>query len=155
MPFFLQGHSGIWEQSVLFLILMNLPLTLCSYHIFLAGKISLNQCFPFGEDFYERFGVECHFGSAMVELDCTNRKVYLKNDNSLSYDRCLFATGASPILPNVQGLKRSDQIITLRTARDVHRFQKALSSVKNAVILGASLVGVELAHQHIPKWDLF
>ena len=112
---------------------------------YLAGEIQFEQCFPFGREFYGKYAVEQHFGSSAKALDPLNKKVYLRGGESLSYDRCMIATGASPAIPEVPGLKGSPHVFTLRTAEETRRLHKSLSEAKNAVILGASLVGVKLA----------
>jgi len=120
---------------------------------FLAGKISFDQCFPFGERFYEQHEVECRFSSRIVSLDPVNKEVHLANGERLFYDRCLIATGAKPILPDVPGLKDSRYIFTLRTSEDAIRLKQSLSVATNVVIIGASLVGLKLVeifvHQKI------
>jgi NADPH-dependent 2,4-dienoyl-CoA reductase/sulfur reductase-like enzyme len=112
---------------------------------FLAGEISFDQCFPFGETFYKKFDVNCHFGSPVEGLDPINREVILSRGTKLVYDRCLVATGASPILPPVPGLRTSRHVYTLRTAEETIILYEALSKAKSALILGASLVGVKVA----------
>ena len=112
---------------------------------YLADEISFEQCFPFGKEFYNRFDVTCHFGSPVEILDPVEREVRLSGGMKLVYDRCLIATGASPFLPSVSGLRTSRYIFTLRTAEETILFHEALSKAKNALILGASLVGVKMA----------
>ena len=112
---------------------------------YLAGEISAEQCFPFGQQFYETNSVICHFGSPAERLDAGDRKVYLKGGESISYDRCLVATGASSDLPPAPGLRDSQYVFMLRTAEQMIRLYRALSGVRKAVILGASLLGIQLA----------
>ena len=112
---------------------------------YLADEISFDQCFPFGKEFYKKFDVTCHFGSPVEGLDPINREVLLSGGIKLVYDRCLIATGASPVLPPVSGLVTSRHVYTLRTAEETILLHEALSKAKNALILGASLVGVKMA----------
>jgi NAD(P)H-nitrite reductase large subunit len=112
---------------------------------YLSGEISYEQCFPYGIEFYEEHSVKCHFGSAAEALDIESQKVYLDNGQTISYDQCLIATGATPLLPPVSGLKSSHHVFTLRTAEQMTRLHKALPGAKHAIILGASLVGIKLA----------
>ena len=112
---------------------------------YLDGKIPFDRCFPSGMEFYERHGVTCHFGVMAEKLDPIKREVNLDSGECLSYDQCLISTGASPVLPNIPGLRDSSHVLTLRTAKDTTSLQEVITSIKNAVILGASLVGVKLA----------
>ena len=112
---------------------------------YLAGQIPFDRCFPFGKNFYRDHEVTCHFSSPVVALDPFNKEVHIEDGKRLSYDRCLIATGASPALPKIEGLKGSRRVITLRTAKDTIRLHHLLSSIQNAVVLGASLVGIKMA----------
>lgn len=111
---------------------------------FLAGKIDFDQCFPFGSDFYKKYDIDRHFGVPAERLDPVNREVYLEGGKRLSYDRCLIATGASPALPDVTGLRGSSRVFTLRTPKDTILLKQTLSTARNAIVLGASLAGLKL-----------
>jgi NAD(P)H-nitrite reductase large subunit len=112
---------------------------------YLAGKIHFDDCFPFGEGIYKKFDVTCHLGSPAETLDPANREVILKGGERLHYDRCLIATGASPLLPPVPGLSTSRHVFTLRTAEETILLHDALTGIQKALILGASLIGVKVA----------
>jgi NADPH-dependent 2,4-dienoyl-CoA reductase/sulfur reductase-like enzyme len=112
---------------------------------YLKGIIDWDDCFPFGVDFYKIFDVNCHFGVSIESLDAINKRVYLSDNKILEYDRCLIATGASPIIPPISGLNGSSKSLTLRTAKDTKNIEKALNSANKVIIIGASLIGVKLA----------
>lgn len=112
---------------------------------YLKGMIPWRNCFPYGGDFYQRYDVIRHFGSPVETLDTRNKSVLLKNGKILSYDRCLIATGASPLIPPVPGLKESSRALTLRTPEDTIAIEQAAAKAEKVVIMGASLVGVKLA----------
>ncbi len=112
---------------------------------FLAGKIPFEDCFPFGEDFYDRHHVTCHFGSPVATLNALNKEVFLESGDRLSYDRCLVATGSRPTLPGIPGLNNSPHVFTLRTPKDAIALHQALCSNKHALVMGASMIGVKLA----------
>ena len=68
-----------------------------------GGTISLDQCFLFGSglEFYRRNGVDLSLGSPVVELDAEGQTLRTAAGDKLRYERCLVATGASPILPEI------------------------------------------------------
>lgn len=74
---------------------------------FIAGKIPLENCFPFGTGlaFYQRYGVYAHLGSPVVEVDAARQEIRTGNGVRQRYSRCLVASGASPYLPPVCGVK--------------------------------------------------
>jgi NADPH-dependent 2,4-dienoyl-CoA reductase/sulfur reductase-like enzyme len=112
---------------------------------YLKGALAWKHCFPFGSAFYQRFRVNCHFGSAIERLDADQKTVLLQNREKLHYDKCLIATGASSVTPPVPGLENSPYAFPLRTADHTLRIEKAITSAKKVIVLGASLVGVKVA----------
>lgn len=88
--------------------------------------------------------VDLRLGVRAVKLDPVARTVTLTDGAALVYDRLLLATGAEPIglpipgadLPHVQ---------TLRSWADCRAILERISSVKQAVVLGASFIGLEVA----------
>jgi NADPH-dependent 2,4-dienoyl-CoA reductase/sulfur reductase-like enzyme len=113
---------------------------------YLKELIPFERCFPFGSDFYRQYDITCSFGGGPVEsLDAVNHEVVVTGGKRLSYDRCLIATGASPVIPPVPGLENSPRAFVLRTAESVRRLEKIVSPSRRAVVLGASFVGLKVA----------
>jgi NADPH-dependent 2,4-dienoyl-CoA reductase/sulfur reductase-like enzyme len=112
---------------------------------FLKGALPWERCFPFGPGFYDALGITCHFGAAAERLDARSREVTLASGERLSYDRCLVATGAGPIVPPVPGLKGSNRAFVLRTAASARQLEEAIPQARSALVLGASFVGLKVA----------
>ncbi|MGD0661010.1 MAG: FAD/NAD(P)-binding oxidoreductase [Syntrophorhabdales bacterium] len=112
---------------------------------FLKGALPWERCFPFGAAFYDAFGITCHLGAEAERLDTRNREVTLASGERISYDRCLVATGAGPIVPPVPGLKASKRAFFLRTAASVRQLEEAIPKARSALVLGASFVGLKVA----------
>jgi len=112
---------------------------------YLAGQTSYKNCFPFDAAFYKTHKAICHFGSKAEFLDTENRICALQDGTEIHYDQCLVATGASPEIPSVSGLKDSRHVMVLRTPDQTERLEQVLYSTRSAVILGGSLVGTKLA----------
>ena len=113
---------------------------------YLAGSVDRTACFPFGgREFYAALEVETHLGAAVVALDARAHTVETADGYRMDYDRCLVATGASPVLPPIPGLE-GPGIFTLRTMDDADRLRRALrAGARRAVVVGASLVGLKAA----------
>ncbi|MGB8454114.1 MAG: FAD-dependent oxidoreductase [Anaerocolumna sp.] len=62
------------------------------------------------------------------------------------YDRLVIATGASPVIPPVEGV-HLENIFFMRTPEDAVRLRESADSgnIKRAVIVGAGYIGLELA----------
>ena len=113
---------------------------------YLSGSVDRAACFPFGgQELYAAMKVEAHLGVAVVALDAWTHNVETANGCRMAYDRCLVATGASPVLPPIAGLE-GPGVFTLRTIDDADRLRRALrAGARKGVVLGASLVGIKAA----------
>ena len=67
-----------------------------------------------------------------------------------NYDRLIIATGAQPIVPPLPGISLGN-IFTLRTIADVLMIRTLVDSgnIKNAVVVGGGLIGLEVAENLI------
>jgi NADPH-dependent 2,4-dienoyl-CoA reductase/sulfur reductase-like enzyme len=89
--------------------------------------------------------VEAHLRAAVVALDAWAHTVETADGCRMMYDRCLVATGASPVLPPIPGLE-GPGVFTLRTMDDADRLRRALQAgARRALVLGASVVGLKAA----------
>ncbi|MBU6390739.1 MAG: FAD-dependent oxidoreductase [Planctomycetes bacterium] len=84
-------------------------------------------------------------------IDIKAKQVQVKNlENGqaivLNYDKLIIATGAQPIIPPLPGISLGN-IFTLRTVNDALKIKSLVDSgkVKNAVIVGGGLIGLEMA----------
>lgn len=112
---------------------------------YFKGRIPWKGCFPFKTTFYRDYDISCHFGVPVKSLNAKNQQITLINGREITYDRCLIATGASPITPPIPGLRESPRVYPLRTAASTEKLENAMHSAKKAIVLGASLVGMEMA----------
>ena len=117
---------------------------LTTYYV--AGKIGFEGLFPYGasQEFYLKYGVDVYPESPVVALDAEQKVVYAKSGLELKYDKCLIATGATPVLPPIEGIG-SDRIYTMRTVEDAIRLKEAMVKMpKKALVIGASMVGIKV-----------
>lgn len=88
--------------------------------------------------------LDLRLGLRATRLDPKNHTLTLGQDEILSYDRLLIATGASPIRPDISGLDGIG-VFLLRTWADAESIAKAAKGAKHAVILGAGRIGMKSA----------
>lgn len=92
------------------------------------------------------FNINVLLNTKAVAID-RNRKVVKTADNKeFGYDRLVIATGASPFVPDFEGMNR-DKTFTLRTLSDANRIKAYIrnNQVSRAVVVGAGFIGVEMA----------
>jgi 3-phenylpropionate/trans-cinnamate dioxygenase ferredoxin reductase component len=81
-------------------------------------------------------------GVQAIALDREVRCVTLSTGDRLGYDKLLFATGASPRQMTCDGAERA---LSLRTVQDAARIYDIAQPGTKVVIVGAGLIGLELA----------
>ncbi len=102
------------------------------------------------EEFAQSTEVTLRCGVEAVGLDRANKRLRVKEletgkEESLSYDKLVIATGASPIRPQIEGIDLPG-VYTLRTPEDGAVIRNAVAKgIKRAVILGGGAVGLEMA----------
>jgi CoA-dependent NAD(P)H sulfur oxidoreductase len=102
------------------------------------------------EDFAKE-GIQVFMRHRVINIDHPKRQLTVKSldDNTdfiIGYDRLIIATGAAPIVPNIEGLAL-EGVLMLRNISDLARFKATLAKLqpKKAVIIGAGYIGLELA----------
>ncbi len=92
---------------------------------------------------YADHDIALRLGRAAAALDVARRELVLADGERLRYDDLLVATGASPrTLPE---LERFANVQALRTLGDAERLRAALSAGGPLAVIGAGLIGLEVA----------
>lgn len=95
-----------------------------------------------------------HQATTINTKDRQVRVKHLENGQNFvfKYDKLIIATGAEPIIPPLPGTSL-ENIFTLRTIGDAIRIKTLVDSgkVKNAVIVGGGLIGLEIAENLVQR----
>jgi len=114
---------------------------LISYY--LAGKVGDDKMYYRPSDFYDRNGVRALLGKKAVYLD-VDRKELAVEENMISYDKILLATGGKPFIPPLDGLNKK-KIFTFIKWDDVKKVAEVARKGARAVVVGGGLVGLKAA----------
>ena len=112
-------------------------------------------------------GVRVHRGTRVTAINRTRRTVTLSDDTFLPYDRLVLATGARANVPTLDGVTRLRRdhlmpptdaaaldfagaplprgVTVLRDLDDAHTVLAAVTAGKRIVVLGAGVLGMEIA----------
>jgi len=90
------------------------------------------------------FGAELIIGTA-ERIDRQEKKVYLASGQVYSYDILVLATGATPVLPPIPGLKKTSRIQSMRRIEDLEWIREKAIQSESVAIVGAGFIGVEFA----------
>ena len=111
---------------------------------YIQGRYPEAKLYLVKDDFYESNGARFLSGNGALALDTNKRVVTLEDGQHITYEKLLICTGASPFRFQVPGadLRR---IYYLRTLDDARIIKSASGSAHEAVVIGGSFIGVELA----------
>ncbi|MFC4025709.1 CoA-disulfide reductase [Oceanobacillus longus] len=117
------------------------------YHI--GGKVKKrdNLLYPV-EKFNHKYDVEVRTNSEVLSINRQKKSIQYNADgiiNEESYDKLILSPGATPIVPNVDGIKNS-RTFTLRTIEDMDRINAFIKNAKptKTTIVGAGFIGLEM-----------
>jgi len=125
----------------------------CGLPYTISGQIpDFDNLIEFSEHWFEKAGIDLILNSKVEKIDTKNKIITVKKENNTfneSYDKLIIATGAKPSLPPIKNLMENSKIIsgvfTLRTIDDAKNISRHAGKSKNAVVVGAGLIGLELA----------
>lgn len=99
-------------------------------------------------EFYRELRIELRVGTRVVAIDPGAGKVTFRkeggSEESLSYDVLVLATGADPVRLAIPGADKP-HVFYLRTLSDSRAIIGRAQRSRNAVVLGASFIGLEVA----------
>jgi 3-phenylpropionate/trans-cinnamate dioxygenase ferredoxin reductase subunit len=96
------------------------------------------------ESFYPEHGIELIRGDPAAGLHRRARQVELRSGARIGYQRAVLATGARPRELTVPGATLPG-VFTLRTLADATRLRRELAPGRRLVVIGAGMIGFELA----------
>lgn len=94
----------------------------------------------------DRFNIDVRLNEEVTDISPENKTV-TTTKGEYTYDSLVFATGARAMVPPIENIDKSNNWSTVRSLADFDKIMKVglLDSVKNITILGAGLIGVEVA----------
>jgi NADPH-dependent 2,4-dienoyl-CoA reductase/sulfur reductase-like enzyme len=111
---------------------------------FLAGDDTESSVFINNKTFYNEHGIDVRLETRVASLDVGARKLTLENGGAIGYEQLLIATGAEVRTFNVPGAELAG-IHYLRSLDDSRGIRDAKADAKQAVVIGAGFIGMEVA----------
>lgn len=98
------------------------------------------------EKFKNWFNIDVKLNTEVVSIDRENKTVLTQNGENISYDKLVLAQGASPIIPNFEGMD-SSKVFSVRNLSDADKIKDYIknNNSKKAVVIGGGFIGVEMA----------
>jgi NAD(P)H-nitrite reductase large subunit len=116
----------------------------CQLHWIAAGVRTPRQAQFLPPDWAAGMGVEMLAPQEARAIDVAAGAVVLDSGQRVPYDRLLIATGARTGWPPIEGLK-GEGVLGLRDLGDAVALRTAVAGARKVAVVGAGLVGCELA----------
>lgn len=95
-------------------------------------------------EFYQEHNIELMRGTTVSAVDADKKTVRLSNGETRLFDKLLLATGAEPVRLPISGAELG-HVHYLRSLADSRAIIEAAKSAKQAVVIGSSFIGLEVA----------
>jgi NADH oxidase (H2O2-forming) len=125
----------------------------CGLPYAIAGTIpEFHNLIEFSEDWFKKERIDIHLDTSVVAIDIQRRKVIAKKGTERfekKFDSLILATGATPWIPPIQNIQKNGHVLSgvfvLRTIDDGKQILSQVKKDNKAVIIGAGLIGLEMA----------
>jgi flavorubredoxin/NADPH-dependent 2,4-dienoyl-CoA reductase/sulfur reductase-like enzyme/rubredoxin len=111
---------------------------------YISKDIPDKRFFVSPEEWYDKNNIKVTLGVRAENINKDNKTVVLDIGSELSYDKLILATGASNFLPPIKGFENKG-VFVLRDVADADKIKEEMKTVKNAVVVGGGLLGLEAA----------
>lgn len=109
-----------------------------------SGRSAPDNVFLRDEKFFTEQKISLRRGKALKALHPARNAAELADGSEIAYEKLLLATGASPAIPPIPGIDQVSYHV-LRTLDDATKLNTAMKASKQAVVMGAGLVGMHAA----------
>jgi len=132
----------------------------CGIPYYIAGDVQeLRQLQARTPEQFAGMSIDVRLRQEVTAIDISAKSIQVHDldagtDAQLPYDLLLYATGARPLLPPIEGLDL-DGVYQVRTLDDARSLRSALEAPpRNAVVVGGGYIGLEVAEAfhnlHLP-----
>ena len=115
----------------------------CILHHYISNHRDVEALNFTGKNFFEENNITWIKGVEVKSLNDTEQTLELSSGETLSYDKIVVCSGASAFIPPVEGLREANNVVGLRNLDDAILIKEQSAKVKNVVVLGAGLVGID------------
>lgn len=119
----------------------------CALPYILSGICKKEDIFEFSEDWFKRNNIDLLLKTKVERVDRTKKIVYAKKGNETIekyFDSLIICTGAKPYIPRIENID-AEGVFSVRTIEDIEAISSYISDCKIATIIGAGLIGLEIA----------
>jgi NADH oxidase (H2O2-forming) len=131
----------------------------CGLPYVLSGKINkYDDLIEFSEEWYKKANIDLYLNTEVNNVDFKNKIIYANKGGKKidqEFDQLIIGTGSKPSIPHIKNISKKnkliDRVFIFRTINDAKKIQKYMLKKNNATIIGAGLIGLELADSLFKK----
>ncbi|WAM31261.1 FAD-dependent oxidoreductase [Caldicellulosiruptor naganoensis] len=124
----------------------------CSLAYYISGVIKDRKSIvPRNVEYFKKFNVDVKTNHEVLRVNTKTKSVFVKDLSSGilfedKFDKLIIATGASPVLPAVEGVNLNG-VFVLRNVKDADRIKEYIEKTRprKALIVGGGYIGLEMA----------
>ncbi|MHA1409991.1 MAG: FAD-dependent oxidoreductase [Candidatus Odinarchaeia archaeon] len=120
----------------------------CGIPFVISGEVkSFDDLVDFPDDYYNQMAININLEHTVTKINPDKKEIEIKTKNGVkhdTYDKLIIATGGQPKLPKIKGITLQN-VFTVRTIEDGRNILDKVKTSKNVVIIGAGLIGLEVA----------
>jgi nitrite reductase (NADH) large subunit len=109
---------------------------------YVAGEVTIQNLTIHTKEWYQSKEIWTHLEEGVSEVNAPQKKVTSQKGKTYDYDLLLMATGGNAFLPPIKGIEKKG-VFTLRTMNDAIGMKEFSGEVKQAILIGGGLVGLE------------
>ncbi len=109
---------------------------------FVAGEVTSDGITIHTEAFYRNKEILLHLEERIIEVDPDQGEIKSQQGKNYPYDLLLMATGGIAFIPPLKGVDKKG-VFTLRTMKEAIEMKEFSQGVKQAILIGGGLVGLE------------
>lgn len=113
----------------------------------MIANFDASQLSIYDDEWYKENNITNILNKEILEINPEEKIVTLEGDIKLKYDKCIYALGSESFIPPIPGHDK-EGVVSIRKITDTNKINKALPNVKNAVVIGGGVLGLEAA------WEL-
>lgn len=110
----------------------------------LSKKMDPAKIAIYKEDWYTKNRITNKLGVTAQKINPEEKTVLLSDGESIKYDKCIYALGGECFIPPIAGSDKPE-VIAIRRISDVEKIHELLPKVKNVVVIGGGVLGLEAA----------
>ena len=131
----------------------NVSFSNCSLPFHLSGIVENSDklILMTPQGFQTKYNIEARVQQEVVRINREKKTITIKDlktnrDYEESYDTLILSPGASPIVPDLEGI-HSKHVFTIRNVADIDRLNRHLQTdnVQDIAVVGGGFIGVEVA----------